>query len=73
MNQLKFFKGCLLQILLGPLLNTLSHILLVKLLKTTNPLQLYFVSFNLFQNKHSLEFKNDLKNILRFVYYMCSK
>ena len=26
MDQVKFFKGCLLQILLGPFLNTLSHI-----------------------------------------------
>ena len=26
MYQVKFFKGCLPQILLGPLLNTLSHI-----------------------------------------------
>ena len=26
MEQVKFFKGCLLQILFGPFLNTLSHI-----------------------------------------------
>ena len=38
MDQVKFFKGCLSQILLGPFLNTMFHVLIISTLNSTEML-----------------------------------
>ena len=60
----KFFKGCLPQILLGPLFNTLSHILILKLSVT-------FSMILLFRRRCLRKHDNLLKTIIIEVQKFC--
>ena len=53
MNQVKFFKGCLPQILLGPFLNTLSQVSMME----------FFAKKNVWQGSEKYYTKHQIKII----------
>ena len=74
MDQAKFFKDCLPQILLGPLLNTLSHLTFGRIINVKSNFRLSLARMlhgKWKQNKNILRLKT--LNLIKFFWFWCKK